>query len=111
MSRSSARFSDRPANLLAYTANRAHHAEIGGITPGSMPAFAKNLAEEGVVMPPMWLVRGGVSQGAGNRRNILTAAPHPTRSLPDNLADLRAQAAAAHHGAAALLKLCRPTAE
>jgi 5-oxoprolinase (ATP-hydrolysing) len=96
--------------LLAYTANRAHHAEIGGITPGSMPAFAKNLAEEGVVIHPTWLVRNGVSQ-EDHLAHLLTSAPHPTRALPDNLADLRAQAAAAHHGAAALLSLCETHGE
>ncbi len=96
--------------LLAYTANRAHHAEIGGITPGSMPAFAKNLAEEGVVIAPTWLVKNGVSQEDSLAR-ILTTAPHPTRALPDNLADLRAQAAAAHHGATALLALCQSHGE
>lgn len=95
---------DGDGHLLAFTANRAHHAEIGGITPGSMPAFAKNLAEEGVVISPTWLVKKGVSQEETIAR-ILTSAPWPTRSLADNLADLRAQAAAAHHGAAALLSL------
>ena len=96
--------------LLAYTANRAHHAEIGGITPGSMPAFAKNLAEEGVVLAPAWLVNSGVSQEDGIAR-ILTQAPWPTRALADNLADLRAQSAAARHGAAALLALCHSHGE
>lgn len=91
--------------LLAYTANRAHHAEIGGITPGSMPAFARNLAEEGVVIAPTWLVKNGQSQEDA-LAGILSGAPHPTRAPADNLADLRAQAAAAHHGAAALLALC-----
>ncbi len=96
--------------LLAYTANRAHHAEIGGITPGSMPASAKNLAEEGVVIAPTWLVKNGVSQEETLAR-LLTTARHPTRALPDNLADLRAQAAAAHHGATALLALCQAHGE
>ncbi len=96
--------------LLAYTANRAHHAEIGGITPGSMPAFARHLAEEGVVIAPAWLVKGGQSQEE-TIASILTGASWPTRALADNLADLRAQAAAAHHGAAALLSLCQAHGE
>ena len=100
----------RSGQLLAYTANRAHHAEIGGITPGSMPAFAKNLAEEGVVIRPTWLVRNNISQEDAIAQ-LLTTAPHPTRSLSDNLADLRAQAAAAHHGAAALQALCQTHGE
>ena len=44
---------------LAFVANRAHHAEIGGIQPGSVPARARRLGEEGVVIPPTFLVRGG----------------------------------------------------
>jgi 5-oxoprolinase (ATP-hydrolysing) len=75
-----------------------------------MPASAKNLAEEGVVIAPTWLVKNGVSQEDTLAR-ILTTAPHPTRALPDNLADLRAQAAAAHHGATALLALCQTHGE
>src|ERR1700710_206904 len=43
--------------LLGYVASRAHHAEIGGIRPGSMPPGARRLIEEGVVIPPMYLVR------------------------------------------------------
>ncbi len=96
--------------LLGWTANRAHHAEIGGITPGSMPAGATCLAEEGVVIPPRHLVRGGVSC-EGEIAALLTGGPWPTRSLGDNLADLRAQLAAARHGAQALLALCETQGE
>lgn len=92
--------------LIGWTANRAHHAEIGGITPGSMPAHARSLAEEGVVIPPSYLVRGGISC-EDEIRNRLTGGPWPTRSLSDNLADLRAQLAAVRHGAQALLSLCQ----
>ncbi|WP_199176097.1 hydantoinase B/oxoprolinase family protein [Zhongshania marina] len=49
---------DRRGTLLAFVVNRAHHADIGGSTPGSMP-LSKTLAEEGVVIPPTVLVRGG----------------------------------------------------
>lgn len=91
--------------LLGWTANRAHHAEIGGITPGSMPANARSLAEEGVVIPPRHLVRAGVSCEPDLAR-LLTSSPWPTRALSDNLADLRAQLAAARYGARALLALC-----
>jgi 5-oxoprolinase (ATP-hydrolysing) len=91
--------------LLGWTANRAHHAEIGGITPGSMPAGAKCLAEEGVVIPPQHLVLGGASCEK-EIAALLTGAAFPTRSPGDNIADLRAQLAAARHGAQALLTLC-----
>ncbi|HEX2751143.1 MAG TPA: hydantoinase B/oxoprolinase family protein [Verrucomicrobiales bacterium] len=96
--------------LLGWTANRAHHAEIGGITPGSMPAGATCLAEEGVVIPPMHLVRAGLSCEEEISK-LLTDIPWPTRALSDNLADLRAQLAAARHGAQALLLLCGSAGE
>ncbi len=79
--------------LLGYIANRAHHAEIGGITPGSMPANATRLIEEGVVIAPRHLIRAGVSCFDEISR-MLTTAAHPTRNLADNLADLHAQLAA-----------------
>ena len=90
--------------LLGYIANRAHHAEIGGITPGSMPAAATRLIEEGVVIAPSHLIRGGKSCFDEVSR-MLTTALHPTRNLVDNLADLHAQLAANRHGAQRLREL------
>jgi len=90
--------------LLGYIANRAHHAEIGGITPGSMPANATRLIEEGVVIAPQHLIRGGVSC-FDEISHLLTSALHPTRNLADNLADLHAQLAANLHGAERLRAL------
>ena len=90
-----------PSAPVAYIANRAHHAEIGGITPGSMPPSATLLAEEGVVFAPCHLIRGGQSC-FDEVAKILTNAPYPTRRLSDNLADLNAQLAANRRGAAML---------
>ena len=90
--------------LLGYIANRAHHAEIGGITPGSMPANATRLIEEGVVIAPRHLIRGGESC-FDEIRGLLANAVHPTRNLADNLADLHAQLAANLHGAERLRAL------
>ena len=90
--------------LIGYIANRAHHAEIGGITPGSMPANATRLIEEGVVIAPRHLIRGGVSC-FDEISALLTSAVHPTRNLADNLADLHAQLAANLHGAERLRAL------
>lgn len=86
---------------VAYIANRAHHAEIGGITPGSMPPAATRLAEEGVVFTPRHLIRGGESC-FDEVADVLTNAPFPTRRLSDNLADLNAQLAANRRGTAML---------
>tara|TARA_R110002096_G_scaffold100173_4_gene221963 strand:+ start:8925 stop:12620 length:3696 start_codon:yes stop_codon:yes gene_type:complete len=86
---------------IGYVANRAHHAEIGGIRPGSMPPNAQNLEEEGVVIAPMLLFEGGNPKWE-QIEEILTHSPHPTRKLADNLADLQAQAAANLRGAQSL---------
>ena len=95
---------DSQQRLIGYIANRAHHAEIGGITPGSMPANATRLIEEGVVISPQHLIRGGVSC-FDEISTLLTTAPNPTRNLADNLADLHAQLAANLHGAERLRAL------
>lgn len=92
--------------LLGYVASRAHHAEIGGIRPGSMPPGARRLVEEGVVLSPFHLARGGAFNWDGLRRKLLDA-PYPTRAVEENLADLRAAVAANHRGAEALGSLAR----
>lgn len=96
---------DQKSTLIGYLANRAHHAEIGGIRPGSMPPDAVCLEEEGVVIPPVRLFQSG---RADWRRieTILAQARFPTRALEDNLADLRAQAAANLKGVQNLRALC-----
>ncbi|HYN22748.1 MAG TPA: hydantoinase B/oxoprolinase family protein [Thermoanaerobaculia bacterium] len=93
-------------NLLGFVASRAHHAEIGGIRPGSMPPAATRLIEEGVVIPPMHLVRAGEPRWEVLRRLFLES-PYPTRAIEENLADLRAAVAANHRGAEALVTLAR----
>ncbi|MFM7606111.1 MAG: hydantoinase B/oxoprolinase family protein, partial [Prosthecobacter sp.] len=92
------------ARLIGYIANRAHHAEIGGISPGSMPANAMRLIEEGVVIAPQHLICGGKSCFDEISR-LLASSPHPTRNLADNLADLHAQLAANLQGAERLKAL------
>ena len=94
------------AVLIGYVANRAHHAEIGGSRPGSMPPSATTLLEEGVVIPPMHLVRAGVPRWDDIRR-LFEGGPYPSRAIEDNLADLRAAVAANHAGAAALRALAQ----
>ncbi|MEN8223036.1 MAG: hydantoinase B/oxoprolinase family protein, partial [Acidobacteriota bacterium] len=91
-------------NLAGYVVNRAHHAEIGGKTPGSMPPDAKFLTDEGVIISPVHLVRKGVPQWEEISR-ILSSARYPTRSLKENLADLNGALAANKAGEQALLDL------
>ncbi len=90
--------------LLGFVANRAHHAEIGGIRPGSMPPHASCLEEEGVVIPPMHLFRSGRSCEEDVRVHLLEAL-FPTRAIEENLADLRAQVASCRTGAQLLRQL------
>jgi 5-oxoprolinase (ATP-hydrolysing) len=92
------------AQLLFFTASRAHHAEIGGITPGSMPPFSKNLAEEGVLIRNFKLLDAGVSRFA-ELRALLSSGPFPSRSPDTNLADITAQLAANHQGAEDLRRM------
>ena len=87
--------------LLFYVASRGHHAEIGGITPGSMPAFSTRVEEEGVLIDNWLLVRGGELREAATL-DLLRSAAYPSRNPEVNLADLRAQIAANEKGVAEL---------
>ena len=89
---------------LGYAVSRAHHAELGGIRPGSMPPEARTLAEEAVVIEPQYLLRDGESRFERIEQLLRTAA-HPSRTIQDNLADLRAAVAANHRGASRLRSL------
>jgi len=84
-------------SLRGFMASRAHHAEIGGVRPGSTYPFAKSLAEEGVVLRNVRIARGGRFDEAVLRDALLNA-PHATRAVDENVADIRAQVAANHVG-------------
>jgi len=90
--------------LLLFTASRAHHAEIGGTVPGSMPPLSTNLAQEGVLIGNFKLIDRGRSRFDA-LRHLLQSAPYPSRAVDDNLADLAAQVAANNQGAADLQRL------
>ena len=90
--------------ILFYVASRGHHAEIGGITPGSMPAFSARIEEEGVLIDNWLLVRGGVLREA-QTLDLLRSAPYPSRNPDVNLADLRAQIAANEKGVQELRRM------
>ncbi len=84
-------------DVLFYVASRGHHAEIGGISPGSMPARSTHVEEEGVLIDNWLLVRGGRLREA-ETLGLLRGARYPSRSPETNLADLRAQVAANERG-------------
>ena len=89
---------------LFFVACRGHHADVGGITPGSMPPFSRTLAEEGLLLTHVPLLLGGVWQEEDWRRR-LAAGPHPVRNPDQLLADLQAQIAANRLGAEELVRL------
>ena len=91
-----------------FVANRAHHAEIGGVVPGSMPPFSTSLAEEGVLIRGQHLVRAGHSCEDAIRE-LLTTGQWPSRAADDNLADLAAQVAANECGVRLLSELAEQT--
>ncbi|MFH2000323.1 MAG: hydantoinase B/oxoprolinase family protein, partial [Planctomycetota bacterium] len=96
--------------IVAYVAARAHHAEIGGILPGSMPPAARSLAEEGAVIPPVLVVKQ--HQPAWEAvQSLLQKPPWPTRALSDNLADLRAAVASCFSGVTAFKRLMNQRGE
>ncbi len=84
-----------------FVAARGHHADIGGVTPGSMPAHSTHIEEEGVLIDNVQLVRAGVFL-EDEMRALLTSGKYPARNVEQNLADLRAQVAACQKGAAEL---------
>ncbi|MBL1286233.1 hydantoinase B/oxoprolinase family protein [Streptomyces sp. For3] len=100
---------DEPADgqesrLRFLVASRGHHAEIGGITPGSMPAFSRTVDEEGVLFDNWLLVRDGTLRETETRK-LLTTAAYPSRDPDTNLADLRAQIAANEKGITELRRM------
>jgi 5-oxoprolinase (ATP-hydrolysing) len=92
---------DEHGRLLGYVACRAHHAEIGGSRPGSMPPDARSLEEEGAIILPMTIMSEGRAQWA-NVHKALTEARYPTRAIEDNLADLAAQIASCRRSTGSL---------
>jgi 5-oxoprolinase (ATP-hydrolysing) len=87
-----------------YVASRGHHAEIGGITPGSMPATSTRIEEEGVLIDNWLLVTDGRLREQETER-LLAGAEYPSRNPGTNLADLRAQVAANEKGAGELYRM------
>src|SRR5438874_1018808 len=89
-----------------FVASRAHHADIGGMTPGSMPPFSRAIEEEGALFECFALVSAGTLRES-ELRAALTAGPWPARRPEQNLADLRAQLAANARGIAEIGRAVR----
>ncbi|MGZ8239631.1 MAG: hydantoinase B/oxoprolinase family protein [Methylobacter sp.] len=84
--------------LLFFTASRGHHADVGGISPGSMPANSRHIEEEGIISEGLKIVDAGHFKEA-TLRAWLGSGPYPARNPEQNLADLQAQIAANEKGA------------
>jgi len=87
-----------------FVASRAHHADIGGMTPGSMPPESRHIDDEGVLIRGFRLVEAGRFDEAGMRA-LLAGGPWPARNPEQNLADLRAQLAANRRGLRELARM------
>ncbi len=97
-------FDDTGSKRLFFTAARGHHADIGGLTPGSMPSNSCTVDEEGILIDGFKLVDAGVFQEDAMRA-LLTSGAYPARNPDQNIADLRAQIAACEKGAQELRKM------
>jgi 5-oxoprolinase (ATP-hydrolysing) len=93
------------SRILFFVGSRGHHADIGGLTPGSMPPNSRSVEEEGVLFTNFQLVREGEFRER-EARAILASGPWPARNPDQNLADLRAQIAANEKGVRELLGMC-----
>ncbi len=83
---------------IFYVASRGHHADIGGITPGSMPSHSTSIEEEGILFDNFQLVKNGKFREV-EILALLTSSAHPARNPAQNIADLQAQIAANECGA------------
>jgi 5-oxoprolinase (ATP-hydrolysing) len=97
---------DAPDAPSFFVASRGHHADVGGITPGSVPPFSTRIEEEGVLIDNFKMLDGGEFRETA-LRGLLTAGEHPARNPAQNIADLAAQVAANEKGVQELAALVR----
>ncbi len=97
-------FDDPGREILFYVGSRGHHADIGGITPGSMPPDSKTVEEEGVLIDNFLLVEEGRLREK-EMVELLGSGRYPVRNVQQNLADLQAQIAANEKGVQALREM------
>ncbi|WP_423143141.1 hydantoinase B/oxoprolinase family protein [Parablastomonas sp. CN1-191] len=98
-------FADETETATFWVAARGHHADVGGIAPGSMPPGSRTIRDEGVMLDNLLLVDEGRFRES-EMRAILASGPHPARAIDMNIADLAAQVAACTRGAAGLHAAC-----
>jgi 5-oxoprolinase (ATP-hydrolysing) len=99
-------YSDDNAEPSAFVAARGHHADIGGIAPGSMPPDSRTIRDEGVLIDNVLMVDEGHFRES-ETRELLGSGPHPARNIDRNISDLRAQLAACVRGAEGLVDSVR----
>jgi 5-oxoprolinase (ATP-hydrolysing) len=99
-------FDDAGARVLFYVGSRGHHADVGGITPGSMPPDSRTVDEEGVLIDNFLLVEQGRLREAETVA-LLSSGRYPARNVAQNVADLRAMIAANERGAQELRRMVR----
>jgi len=97
-------FDEKGREILFYVGSRGHHADIGGITPGSMPPDSKTVDEEGVLIDNFLLVEEGRLREKETIA-LLSSGRYPVRNVQQNLADLQAQIAANEKGVQALREM------
>ena len=97
-------FLDVDAGPAFFVAARGHHADVGGITPGSMPPASTTVEEEGVLIDDFLLVDAGTLREIETRA-LFASGPWPSRNVDQNLADLKAQVASCARGAAELTRM------
>ena len=97
-------FDAADAQTRFYVASRGHHADVGGITPGSMPPHSRTLMEEGAIIDNFKLIDAGRFRER-EMIDVLLASPYPARNPQQNIFDLRAQVAANEKGVRELRKL------
>jgi 5-oxoprolinase (ATP-hydrolysing) len=99
-------FDEAGAEILFFVASRGHQADIGGLTPGSMPPDSTTVEEEGVLIDNFLLVEQGRFREA-EMTELLRSGKYPARNPAQNIADLKAQIAACEKGAQELRKMVR----
>ena len=97
-------FDQSAKKVIFYVASRGHHADIGGITPGSMPADSSSVVQEGILLDNVKIVDSGCFLD-DEIRLLLSGGEWPARNIDTNIADLKAQLAACEKGMFELLKM------